>query len=216
MRNVAAGARLIQAHESDNIGCRAGSFLADTLDDFQRLQPRSTHEDAIRQLKRPRVTSFDMDRLTSQTCKWAFETQAATGRPWLTRKRSQRALLLVSGRVRHQDLHVEISAELAIQSSQQASEDRAVGVLLQRLLRLVLLEHDQSVGSLVQRVEFNARFVVNLGDRCLTGRDHLGAVFGDGKGRRDRDNAHCRCFPLIGDHPFRRPSRNQPKTVSRP
>jgi hypothetical protein len=33
----------------------------------------------------------------------------------------------------------------------------------------------------MQRVEFNARFVMNPGDRRLEGRDHLGTVLGDGK-----------------------------------
>jgi hypothetical protein len=42
---------------------------------------------------------------------------------------SQRALLRVSSRVRREDLRVEISAELAIQSRQQVGERRAVGVL---------------------------------------------------------------------------------------
>jgi hypothetical protein len=60
--------------------------------------------------------------------------------------RSQLALLRVSGQVRHEDLHVEIFAELAIQSRQQVGEGRAVGVLRERLLRLALLDHDQSVG----------------------------------------------------------------------
>jgi hypothetical protein len=43
----------------------------------------------------------------------------------------------------------------------------------------------------LQRVEFNARFLVHPGDRRLEGRDHLGAVPGDGNGRDD-DNAHFR------------------------
>jgi hypothetical protein len=54
----------------------------------------------------------------------------------------------------------------------------------------------------MQRVEFDARFVMDPGDRLLEGRDHLGAVLGDGKGRDD-DDAHVGCFPPAGDHPFR-------------
>ena len=53
-------------------------------------------------------------------------------------ERSQRTLLRVSGRVRHEDLYVKISAELALQSRQQVGEGCAVGVLRMRLLRLVL------------------------------------------------------------------------------
>jgi hypothetical protein len=33
----------------------------------------------------------------------------------------------------------------------------------------------------MRRVELNARFAVNPGDRRLEGRDHPGAVLGDGK-----------------------------------
>ena len=54
----------------------------------------------------------------------------------------------------------------------------------------------------MQRVQLNARFVVNLGDRLLEGRDHLGAVLGDGIGRDHDDNAHVRRFPPAGNHPF--------------
>jgi hypothetical protein len=42
--------------------------------------------------------------------------------------------------------------------------------------RLVLLDHDQSVGPLVQRVELHAWFVVNPDDRRLASRDQVGAV----------------------------------------
>jgi hypothetical protein len=42
----------------------------------------------------------------------------------------------------------------------------------------------------VQRVELNARFAVNPRNRRLEGRDHLGAVLGEGEGRDDDDNAH--------------------------
>ncbi len=54
-------------------------------------------------------------------------------------------------------------------------------MLRSRLLRLILLDHDQSVAPFVQRVEFNARFVVDPGDSRLEGRDHLGPLRGDGK-----------------------------------
>jgi hypothetical protein len=55
-------------------------------------------------------------------------------------------------------------------------------VLGPRLLRLVLLDHDEPVWSLVQRLQFNARFAMDPGDRLLEGRDHLGAVLEDGEG----------------------------------
>src|SRR5262249_33548690 len=67
-----------------------------------------------------------------------------------------------------------------------------------RLVRFVLFDHDQPVASLMQCVQFNARFVVNPGDRRFEGRDHLGAVLGDGIGRDDDDNAHFRRFLPLG------------------
>ena len=42
--------------------------------------------------------------------------------------------------------------------------------------------------------ELNARFAGNPGDCRLEGRDYLGAVPGDGKGRDD-DNAHSGALP---------------------
>jgi hypothetical protein len=54
-------------------------------------------------------------------------------------------------------------------------------MLRTRLLGLVLLDHDQPVASLVQRVQFNARFVVDPGGRLLEGRDHPGTMLGMGK-----------------------------------
>jgi len=92
--------------------------------------------------------------------------------------RSQRALLRVSGRVRYEDLRVEIAAELALLRGPQV---RAFAVPRSRLLRLVLFDHDQPVRPFVQGLELNAWFVVNPGDRRLEGRDHLGAVLGTGK-----------------------------------
>ena len=56
------------------------------------------------------------------------------------------------------------------------------------------LDHDQSVGPLVQRVQLNAGLVMNPGDRRFAGCDHLGAVLGKRKGRGDQDNAHFRWF----------------------
>jgi hypothetical protein len=44
---------------------------------------------------------------------------------------------------------------------------------------------------------------VNPGNRRLEGRDDLGAVFGDGKGRDNDDNAHVSSVPPVDDHPFR-------------
>src|SRR5215469_13476949 len=76
----------------------------------------------------------------------------------------------------------------------QVSQGRTSGVFRARLLRLVLLDHDQPVASLMQRVQFNARLVVDPGDCLLEGCDHLGAVPGDGKGRDDDSDAHVRCF----------------------
>src|SRR5215469_4263664 len=132
--------------------------------------------------------------------------------PWAGRSRrdkthlrikpSQSALLRASGRVRYEDLRVQTAAELALQSGPQVGEGRALDVLRSRLLGLVLLDHDQPVVSLVQCVEFNARFVVNPGDRRLKSRDHLSTVLGDGKGRGHDNNAHVRCSPPVGDHPF--------------
>src|SRR5215467_1325544 len=87
-----------------------------------------------------------------------------------TRARSQRSLLGVSCWVRREDLRVEAAAELAFQRGPQTGEGRALDVLRSRLLRLVLLDHDQPVGPLEQRIKFNARFVVNPGDRRLEGR----------------------------------------------
>src|SRR5512132_1751319 len=107
---------------------------------------------------------------------------------------SERTLLRVSGRVRHEDLRVETAAQLALQGRPQVSEGRTLGVLGPRLLRLVLLDHDEPVWSLVQRVQFNARFAMDPGNRPLEGRDHLGAVLGDGNGRDDDDNAHVSCL----------------------
>jgi hypothetical protein len=63
-------------------------------------------------------------------------------------------------------------------------------MLRKRLLRLVFLDHDQSVRTLVQRVELDARFVMNPADRRFAGCDYLGAVLGDRKGGGDQDNAH--------------------------
>src|SRR6516165_5867928 len=120
-----------------------------------------------------------------------------------TRVRSQGPLPGVSCWVRREDLRVEAAGELAFQRGPQVGEGRALDVLRSRLVRLVLLDHDQPVGSLEQRVEFDAWFVVNPGDRRLEGRDYLGAVLGDGKGRDDLDNAHVGCSPPVDDHPFR-------------
>ena len=115
------------------------------------------------------------------------------GDPSLVRpSRLQCALLRVSGRVRFENLHVKTGAELSSQSRPQVGEGCALGMLRPRLRRLVLLDHDQSVASLVQRVELNPGFVVNSGDRRLESRDYVGAVLGDGKGRDDDDNAHAR------------------------
>jgi hypothetical protein len=99
--------------------------------------------------------------------------------------------------VRREDLRVQAAAELALQIRPQAGEGRALKVFRARLLRLVLLDHDEPVATLVQRVEFDARFVMDPGDRLLEGRDHLGTVFGDGKGRDDDDNSHVGCFLLL-------------------
>jgi hypothetical protein len=44
--------------------------------------------------------------------------------------------------VRNENLHVDIPGELAVESGQQIGEGTAPGVLRQRLLRLVLLDHD--------------------------------------------------------------------------
>ena len=77
---------------------------------------------------------------------------------------SRHALLHVSGRVRHEDLRVETAAELALQSRSQVSEGRALNVFQARLLQLVFLDHDQAAGPLAQRVQFNARFVMDRGD----------------------------------------------------
>jgi len=85
----------------------------------------------------------------------------------------------------YKDLRVEITAEPALQIGQQAGQGRALAVLRARLLRLVLLNHHQPVWPLVQGVKLNTRFVVDPGDRRLEGRDHLGAVLGNGKGRDD-------------------------------
>ncbi len=64
---------------------------------------------------------------------------------------AQRALLRVSGWVLYEDLRAEIAAELALQSGPQPGEGRALGVLRSRLLRLVLLDHDQPVVPLAGR-----------------------------------------------------------------
>ena len=74
--------------------------------------------------------------------------------------------------VRHEELRVEIAAELALQSGQEVGEGGALRVLRSRLLRLVLLAHDQSVGPLVQRVKLNARLVMSPDDRRLRPRSH--------------------------------------------
>src|SRR5215471_1371814 len=84
-----------------------------------------------------------------------------------TRVRSQRSLLGGSCWVRHEDLRIEAAGELALQRGPQVGEGRALDVLRSRLLRLVLLDHDQPVGPLEQRIEFNARFGMNPGDRRL-------------------------------------------------
>jgi len=60
---------------------------------------------------------------------------------------------------------------------------------------LVLLDHDQSVGALVQRVELNPPFAVNSDDCFLESLDHLGAVFENRIGRDHDDNAHVRLSP---------------------
>jgi hypothetical protein len=49
----------------------------------------------------------------------------------------------------------------------------------------------------MQGVEFNAGFVVDLGDRSLEGRDHFGAVLAYGKGRDDDNNALSGAFLLL-------------------
>src|SRR5262252_3898061 len=123
---------------------------------------------------------------------------------------SQSAFLRASGRVRYEDLRIQTAAELALQSGPKVGEGRALGVLRSRLLGLVLLDHDQPVVSLVQCVEFNARFVVNPGDRRLKSRDHLSTVLGDGKGCDHDNNAHVRCSPPVGDHPFRGALKSAP------
>jgi hypothetical protein len=105
--------------------------------------------------------------------------------------------------VRHEHLRVQTTARLALQCRPQVGEGRALEVFRPRLLRLVLLDHDQPVASLVQRVQFHARFAVYPGDRRLEGGDHRGAVLGDGKGRDDDDNAHIPCSTVVGDHRFR-------------
>ena len=83
--------------------------------------------------------------------------------------------------MRFENLHVKTGAELSSQSRPQVGEGCALGMLRPRLRRLVLLDHDQSVASLVQRVELNSGFVVNSGDRRLESRDYVGAMFRDGK-----------------------------------
>lgn len=88
----------------------------------------------------------------------------------LTGERSQRALLRVSGQVRCKDLRVESAAELAFQSGQQDGESHAFSVLRSHQLRLVLLDHDQSVVSLVRCVELNVWFAVNPDARGLRHR----------------------------------------------
>src|SRR6266498_908051 len=52
----------------------------------------------------------------------------------------------------------------ALQSTTQQPWGLPLRVLGPRLLRRVLLDHDQPVASLVQRVELNARFVVDADD----------------------------------------------------
>jgi hypothetical protein len=59
--------------------------------------------------------------------------------------RSERALLRVSSRVRQEELRLEVTAELALQSGPQVGEGRALRVLRSRLLRLLFFDHDQSV-----------------------------------------------------------------------
>jgi hypothetical protein len=107
-----------------------------------------------------------------------------------TGERSEQALLGVSGWVRYEDLYVQTGAELALQCGPQAGEGCAVGMLCSRLFGLVLLDHDQSVAPLVERVPLDARLIVHSRDRRLEGRDHLGPVLGHGKRCGNDDDAH--------------------------
>jgi hypothetical protein len=97
----------------------------------------------------------------------------------------------------YKDLHVERASELALQTGPQVGQGGAFEVLRTGMRRLVLLDHDQPVSPLVQRIKRNAWFVVDPGDGAFEGRDYLGAVFGQGKGRDDNDNAHLRCPPFM-------------------
>src|SRR5215831_1575969 len=108
------------------------------------------------------------------------------------RPRLQRALVLASRRVRGEDLHVQRGAELAFQPGPQSCQPGALHVLVHRVLRRVLLDHDQAVLPLVKRVELAARLLaVHLGDSRLEGGDHLGLVLrGRVRGGDDDDSAH--------------------------
>jgi hypothetical protein len=69
----------------------------------------------------------------------------------LTGERSQRTLLRPVRSDAAPGPARQISAELALHSRQQIGEGAAVGVLRDRLLRLLFLDRDQSVRILVQR-----------------------------------------------------------------
>jgi hypothetical protein len=92
-------------------------------------------------------------------------------------------------------LGVETVGELPLQRRPQINAGRTLGVRRARLLRLVLLDHDEPVVSRTRGVELNAWFVVGPNECLLEGCDHLGVVLGDGKGRDDEDNAHVRGLP---------------------